>query len=133
MIKWIVIFLVTFIIFMIIDFLWLSIFAKKFYHKHLGYIMAKKQNMLATVIFYVVFIIGLVFFVINPAINKHSVVYAIFVGSFYGVVTYGTYNLTNFATIKNWPISITIIDLIWGGFLCGLISLTSYLLFINYL
>ncbi len=133
MVKWIVIFLVTFIIFMIIDFLWLSIFAKKIYHKHLGYIMAKKQNMLATVIFYAVFIIGLLFFVINPAIIRQSVVMALFAGSFYGLITYGTYNLTNFATIKNWPITITIIDLTWGIFLCGLISLISYLLFVNYL
>lgn len=133
MIRWIVVFLVTFIMFMIIDLVWLGIFAKKLYRKHLGYLMAEKHNMLVTVVFYIVFVIGLLFFVIYPSISKQSIIYSIFAGYFFGLITYGTYGLTNFATIKKWPIKITIIDLTWGSSLCSLTSLISFLLFKNYL
>ncbi|MBN2852712.1 MAG: DUF2177 family protein [Clostridia bacterium] len=133
MLKWIVVFLVTFIIFMVVDVMWLGLFAKKFYRKHLGFIMSDKFNLPVAAAFYFVFIIGLLFFVVSPAIKDQSFVHALFGGMLFGLITYGTYDLTNMATLKNWPKLITIVDLIWGSSLCGVVSMVSYLLFKTYI
>ena len=84
--------------------------------------MAPKVNWTAALIFYALFIAGLVFFVINPALAKDSLMYAILAGGFFGLITYGTYDLTNLATLKDWPLNITIIDLIWGTVLNAITS-----------
>lgn len=117
---------IAFITFFTIDLFWLGVIAKDLYKKHLGFIMSSSPNWVAAGIFYVVYIVGIVFFVIHPAIEKKSWMYALFVGLFFGFITYATYDLTNLATIKDWPLKITIIDLIWGSTLCGLVSLVSY-------
>jgi len=121
-------FIVTFIVFMVIDLVWLGLVAKKLYNKYLGYIMAKNINWAAAIIFYVIFIIGLLIFVINPALANESIKYLIFYAMAYGFVTYATYDLTNLATLKDWPIEITIIDLIWGTSLSTLTAYFSYLI-----
>ena len=117
---------ITFIIFFAVDLLWLGIFAKNFYNKHLGYILSPSPNWFAAIAFYLLYIVGIIFFVINPAIEKGSLSYALFAGMFFGFITYATYDLTNLATIKDWPLLITVIDLIWGIFLGGLVSLIVY-------
>lgn len=119
-------FIITFIVFMTIDLIWLGLVAKKLYNKYLGYIMTKNINWVAAFIFYIVFIIGLLIFVINPALAQGSIKYLILYGMAYGFVTYATYDLTNLATLKDWPIEITIIDLIWGTTLSTLTSYFSY-------
>lgn len=119
-------YLITFIIFLIIDFIWLGILAKDFYRKQLGFLMKTDFNLAAAFIFYLIFTAGIVFFVLNKALALSSWQYALFVGSFFGFITYSTYDLTNLATIKDWPLIITIIDLIWGSFLGGVTSLLSY-------
>ena len=73
-----------------------------------------------------IFIGGVVFFVINPALEKNSWVYALLAGMLFGIITYSTYDLTNLATLKDWPIKITIIDLIWGTSLGGIVSTVTY-------
>lgn len=74
------------------------------------------------------FIIGLVVFVITPALQKNSWVTALLLGALFGLITYATYDLTNLATIKNWPIIVTIIDLIWGTVLAASVSVVSFLI-----
>lgn len=106
----------TLVIFFLVDIVWLGVISKKLYKEYLGHLMGP-VNWPAALIFYALFIAGLVFFVITPAIEKESLVYAITVGAFFGLITYGTYDLTNLATLKDWPVTITIIDLIWGTFL----------------
>ncbi|MGH4117392.1 DUF2177 family protein [Clostridium sp.] len=86
----------------------------------------KEYGVTAALSFYLLYIIGIVFFVINPAIEKKSWKYALFAGMFFGFITYATYDLTNLATLKDWPFKITIIDLIWGSTLCGSVSLITY-------
>lgn len=119
---------VTFLTFFVIDLIWLVVVARKLYQKELGFIMSPKPNWTAAIIFYLLFIVGLLFFVIYPAIGKDSVSYALLAGMFFGLITYGTYDLTNLATLKDWPIKITIIDLIWGTSLGGLVSTISFLI-----
>lgn len=111
------VYLLTLVIFFLVDILWLGVISKKLYKEYLGDFMAPKVNWTAALIFYFLFIAGLVFFVIMPAIEKGSLTNAILVGAFFGLITYGTYDLTNLATLKDWPLNITIIDLIWGTFL----------------
>lgn len=79
--------------------------------------MAEKANLAAAVVFYLIFIAAMVFFVISPAVEKQSLLYALGAGAFFGLVTYATYDLTNLATLKDWPLSITVIDLSWGTFI----------------
>ncbi len=122
------IFLVAFVVFFAIDIIWLGLVAKNLYKKYLGFIMAPQVNWIAAVIFYIVFIIGLSFFVIEPALTKQSLSYALLAGLFFGFITYATYDLTNLATLKDWPITITIIDLVWGSILGGTVSTITYLI-----
>jgi len=114
--------------FLIIDGIWLTVIAKNFYAKHLGFLMSKTPNLAAAGIFYLIYILGMVVLVISPALQKHSLTQAIFMGALFGLCGYATYDLTNLATIQNWPLLITIIDLIWGTFLSGAVAGISYLI-----
>jgi uncharacterized membrane protein len=119
---------ITLLIFLAIDFLWLTVIAKSLYAQHLGYLMASKVNLLAAFLFYLLFVLGLQFFVLNPALASGSWTAALFAGMFFGLVTYATYDLTNLATVKDWPILITLVDLAWGSVVSGLTSVLSFLI-----
>lgn len=111
------IYFVPFIVFFLIDLLWLGFLAKDLYRKHLGDFMADKTNWPAAIIFYLIFIGGLVYFAVNPAIESGNWLEALKLGAIYGFITYVTYDLTNLATLKDWPVMISIIDIAWGTFL----------------
>jgi len=119
-------YLVAFIVFFLIDIVWLTVVARKLYQQELGFLLSDKPNWFAAALFYLVFLAGVVFFVINPALGKDSWKYALFTGMLFGFITYATYDLTNLATIKNWPLKITIIDLIWGTSIGGLIPVITF-------
>ncbi len=108
---------ITFIIFFAIDLFWLGVIAKNIYKQQLGELMSPTVNWVAAIIFYLLFIGGLVFFVVMPAVESGSVTKALLHGALFGLITYATYDLTNLATLKGWPIQITLIDLAWGTFL----------------
>ena len=124
-------YLIALPVFLGIDMVWLTLVAKNFYAKQIGYLMAKSPNLLAALIFYLIFIAGLVFFVITPALDEKMWTQALLAGAFFGLVTYGTYDLTNLATIKDWPIIVTIIDLIWGMFVSAAVAVATYFLAIK--
>jgi uncharacterized membrane protein len=113
-------------VFFAIDMIWLGLVAKNFYAKQIGFLMKTDVNWPAAIIFYLLFIVGLVLFVITPALEKHSWINAILFGMLFGLITYATYDLTNLATIKNWPLLVTIVDLIWGMVLAALVSVISF-------
>lgn len=115
-------------IFLVIDFIWLTVIAKSLYAQHLGYLMAPKANLVAALVFYLLFVVGLQFFVLNPALLNGNWVSVLLTGMFFGLVTYATYDLTNLATVRDWPILITFIDLAWGSFVSGATALLSYLI-----
>ncbi len=120
---------VALVIFLILDYIWLGFIAKDLYQKELSHLLAKNVNFVAAIVFYVLFIAAVVFFVINPAVEKQDIMYAIIAGFAFGAITYATYDLTNLATLKDWPIKVTIIDILWGGLLTSLVSsLTYYIL-----
>lgn len=106
--------------------IWLGLIAKNFYRNQLGFLMKSNINWLAAIIFYLIFIAGLVFFVLTPAIEKQNIIYGISIAAFYGLLTYATYDLTNLATLKDWPLIVTIVDIIWGMTLSILVTTISY-------
>ena len=112
-------YLIAFIVFILVDLVWLLVISKKLYKDKIGHLMAENVNLVAAGLFYLVFIAALVFFVISPAIDRKSVLYALGAGAFFGFVAYATYDLTNLATLKDWPVSLTVIDLLWGSFVTG--------------
>lgn len=115
-------------IFFAMDMTWLGLVAKNLYKEKIGFMMKTDVNWPAAILFYLLFIAGLVVFVITPALEKNSWQHAILYGGFFGLVTYATYDLTNLATTKNWPLSITIVDLIWGTVLAATVSVLATLL-----
>jgi len=113
-------------VFIGIDVIWLTLVAKDFYSKHLGFIMTKNPNWIAAILFYLLFIVGLVVFVISPALKNDNWINAVLMGALFGLICYATYDLTNLATLKSWPILVTIIDLIWGAFVSSTVSVITY-------
>lgn len=121
-------YLIALPVFLGIDMVWLTLIAKKFYSNQIGYLMSKNPNLLAAAIFYLIFIAGLIVFVITPALDKKTWTNALLMGAFFGLVTYATYDLTNLATVKDWPLVVTIIDLIWGMVVSASVSVITYLI-----
>ncbi|MFY9701072.1 MAG: DUF2177 family protein [Terriglobales bacterium] len=113
-------------IFFALDMVWLGLAAKNFYAKHIGFLMKTNVNWAAAILFYLLFIAGLVVFVVTPAIEKGSWARALLFGALFGLITYATYDLTNLATLKNWSLAVTVVDLIWGTVLAASVSVATY-------
>ena len=121
-------YLIAVVVFVILDAIWLGIISRNLYSKYLGYIMTETPNWIAAIIFYLLFIVGIVVFVVFPGIEEKNLWISFGKAALFGLVTYATYDLTNLATIKSWPIQITIIDLIWGTFLSSIVGVTTIIL-----
>ena len=121
-------FLVAFAVFLGIDILWLTVIAQKFYKAQIVHLMADKARLLPAAIFYVLFIAALVYFVIAPALEHQNLTRLILSAVVFGLVTYATYDLTNMATLKDWPLLVTVVDLAWGTFISLAVSLITYLI-----
>ena len=117
---------ITLVIFFAIDLVWLGVVAKNFYRQHIGHLMSADVNWPAALLFYAVYIGGIVFFAIKPAFEVGSASRALAYGAFFGFIAYATYDLTNQATMKNWPVLVTVIDLAWGTVLTGTVAFLSY-------
>jgi uncharacterized membrane protein len=122
------IYLITFTVFIVIDLIWLGVIGQGIYQKYLGPLLKKDVNWTAAIIFYLLFILGLLVFVVGPAYLNEDFLEAFLMGGLLGLIMYATYDLTNLATLKDWPLPITIIDLIWGTFLGSLTSGVAVLL-----
>jgi len=114
-------------VFFALDMVWLGLVAKSFYAKHIGFLMKSNVNWVAAILFYLLFAGGLVAFVIAPAVDKGSWVRALLVGALFGLITYATYDLTNLATLKDWPFVVTVVDLAWGMVLASSVSAVTWL------
>ena len=121
-------FLIALPVFFAIDLVWLVLVAKKFYNSQIGFLMRPDINWYAAVIFYLLFICGLVVFVIMPALEKHSLTRALFYGALFGLISYATYDLTNLATLKDWPLLVTVVDLAWGMIVSASVSAVTYVI-----
>lgn len=124
----VLLYLITWAVFFAVDMVWLGVVAKSFYRKHLGFLMAPKIVWPAAILFYLLFIAGLVVFAVRPAVLAGSPLKGLLLGAFLGLVSYATYDLTNQATVKDWPIVVTVVDLVWGTVLGGAVSGASVVL-----
>jgi uncharacterized membrane protein len=126
--QMLVMYLITLAVFFLIDMVWLGVVAKGFYRRHLGSMLSPNVNWAAAILFYLLFIVGLLVFVIRPALVGGEPVKALFLGALLGLISYATYDLSNLATLKDWPLVVTIVDLVWGSVLGGAVSFISAVL-----
>lgn len=110
-------FLVSFGSLLLIDSVWLTKVAPKFYKSNIGHLMAENPNLLAAGLFYFIYIVGVVVFVVSPAVADKSLAFAASRGALFGLVAYSTFDLTGMAVFKNWPAKVTIVDMLWGTIL----------------
>jgi uncharacterized membrane protein len=120
-------YLITALFFFAIDLLWLGVVAKSFYNRHLGRFFRERVNWTAAFIFYSLYILGILVFALLPGIDRGSFARTVTLGVLYGLFTYATYDLTNLATLKDWPVKVVVVDIIWGMVLCGLVSAGGFL------
>lgn len=112
-----------------IDGVWLSTMMNRFYKPRMGELLAKNASYAPAVVFYLLYAFGVLFLVIQPALKNGSPLWQTFLyGALLGLMAYGTYDLTNQATLKNWPTSLTVVDLFWGSLLTGTVSVLAVLI-----
>ena len=111
----------------IIDALWLSVVANRFYKSQLGPMLLEKPNMISAIIFYVIFVVGVVVVAVLPAVQAGDWKVALGLGALLGLVTYATYDLTNHATLKGFPLTVVVVDIIWGVVLTATVATLTYL------
>lgn len=116
----------TLIVFFAIDMAWLGLVARTFYQKHLGFLMAPAPNWAAAIVFYLLFIAGILVFVVVPGLEGGSLRTTLLRAALFGLITYATYDLTNLATLKDWPVLVSVVDMIWGVVLSVAVSLASF-------
>ncbi len=116
------------LIFLIIDIIWLSFAVKSFYRPNIGHLLLDKPVMWAAILFYLIYIFGLSIVIISPALSFDLSLNFIFKSFIFGLVAYGTYNLTNMATIKGWSPTVVFVDMFWGGFLTAFSSFSGILI-----
>lgn len=113
--------------FLAIDMVWLTVVARGFYRKQLGILLSDQPNWWAAIAFYLLFVAGLLVFAVAPALQAGSLRTALLLGGFFGLVAYATYDLTNLATVANWPWLLTLVDMTWGLVLAASVSCLGYL------
>ncbi|PKN94709.1 MAG: DUF2177 domain-containing protein [Chloroflexi bacterium HGW-Chloroflexi-6] len=127
MIKYFKLYLVLLLSFFAIDMLWLGLVARSFYQRSLGFLLAPSPNWFVAAIFYLLFIVGILFFVVIPGLERNSLKATLLRAALFGLITYATYDLTNLATIEDWPVLITVVDLFWGIFLSVSVSWVGFI------
>ena len=125
-------FFITMVVFMGIDLIWLGFVARKVYVHYLGPFLRTPPNWPAAFVFYTLFIIGLIIYAVEPAIIARSVKKAMFLGAMFGFFTYMTYDLTNLATLKDWPVGVVFIDIAWGIVLSASVASCSTLIYLKF-
>jgi len=126
MIYYLKLYLAMLAAFFAIDMVWLGLVARTFYRKHIGYLLAPNPNWLAAIIFYLLFVVGILVFVVSPGLEGKALRTVLVRAALFGLVTYATYDLTNLATVKDWPVLVTVVDLLWGTVLSVAVSYVGF-------
>jgi len=127
MVYYLMVYAISFVGFIVIDMVWIVFVARSFYRKQLGFLLSERPKWWAAISFYLLFVAGIVVFAIAPGLRAESLLNTLLLGGFFGLVTYATYDLTNHATVKNWPWIVTVVDLCWGAVLAASVSCLGYL------
>lgn len=120
--AWLTSYVVAVVVFVLVDLVWLTVIAADLYDEQLGDLLRDPANVPAAVAFYVLFIAGIVHFVVVPSLQRQSPRWAFGSGAFFGLVTYATWDLTSLAVIEGFPAALVPIDLAWGAFLASVVS-----------
>jgi uncharacterized membrane protein len=120
-------------VFFALDMIWLAWLARGFYQNQIGFLMKPQVNWSAAIIFYLLFLVGLVVFVIEPALAKRDWLQAVGKGALFGLITYATFDLTNLATLKDWPFTVVWVDMLWGTVLAASVSVITYALAVRWI
>lgn len=127
MLKYLIAYAATAVIFLGLDVLWLSSVSTSFYRKHLGGLLLETPNLAIGGAFYLVYVVGLVFFAVVPALSGGTWINAALSAALLGIVAYGTYDITNLSTLKGWSLSVSLVDMGWGAVLSAIAATGGYL------
>ncbi|MEO1262006.1 MAG: DUF2177 family protein [Bacteroidota bacterium] len=133
--KYILLYLLAAIVFFSIDMVWLGILAQDFYENHIGFVLSDEVNWMAAAAFYLIYLSGILYFAIIPNFKQGNWKGALVQGAMFGFFCYATYDLTNMATIIEWPLIVVVVDLTWGTFLTGSTAVLTHILgakFLNF-
>ncbi len=119
-------YLATLLVFLAIDAIWLGVVAKGFYQRHLGELLRPDVRWGAALLFYLIFIGGILLFAVLPGLERGSARHAMLLGGLFGMIAYATYDLTNLATLKGFPPIVAAVDMLWGFVLTGIVAGAGY-------
>lgn len=116
-------------IFLAIDALWIAVVANRFYKDQLHGLLAEKPKFVPAAIFYVIYLCGLLYFAVEPALLTDDFPYLVKHAAFFGFACYATYDLTNLSTLKKWPLKLTLVDIAWGTSITTVVAMATYAIF----
>jgi uncharacterized membrane protein len=122
---------ISLLVFLGIDSIWLTQISPSIYKHYIGYLLSSNPNLIAALAFYLLYIAGLVYLVVLPALKNKSAKQALIGGAVLGLISYATYDLTNLAVVDKWPLAISIIDMAWGTALTGISAFLTYKIIIK--
>ncbi|MFN0263616.1 DUF2177 family protein [Tepidamorphus sp. 3E244] len=124
--QYVIAYIATAVVFLGLDYVWLAHIARQIFVERIGHLLLDQPKMVAAAGFYLVYVVGIVFFAISPALKANAPGTATLYGALFGFFCYATYEMTNHATLKDWPVSMVAIDVAWGTFLTGLAATAGY-------
>ena len=126
MTRYALIYVFTLAVFLAIDYVWLTQAAKSFYFERLGPLLAENPKLGAAAVFYAIYVVGILYFAVMPGIQEGAARTALINGALFGFFAYATYDMTNYATLKVWPVSVVLVDVAWGTFLTSVSAFAGY-------
>lgn len=128
MTRYALLYVATVPVFFVIDLVWLGVVARDLYRSQIGSLMADPLVWWAAIVFYLLYIAGILFFAVRPALETGSLRKALGLGAAFGFFTYMTYDLTNLATLAGWPLTLTVVDIVWGTVLASSVATASFVI-----
>jgi uncharacterized membrane protein len=124
--TYVIAYLSTAVVFFALDYVWLTRVAIGFYRQNIGELLLASPNFAAAGIFYLFYVVGIVYFAVMPAVTANSVLTAVLNGAILGLLAYGTYDMTNLATLKGWSLTVSVVDMAWGAVLTATAAAAGY-------
>jgi len=121
-------YIATAIVFFVLDYVWLTRMAGTFYREQIGALMLDQPRLGVAALFYVFYVVGIAVFAVLPALRAESLMTAVLLGALLGLIAYGTYDITNYATLRDWPVAVLVVDIAWGTALTAVSAGAGYVL-----
>lgn len=126
MLHYAIVYCVTLVAFLLLDFIWLARVARDFYAGQIGTLLLDQPRLGVAAGFYCLYVVGIVVFAVMPALKGNSPSTALLFGALFGLIAYATYDLTNYATLKEWPLLVVVVDIAWGAVLTAVSALAGF-------